>query len=134
MLLLNQINFFDIISIFPSITFPNDFEFILLAIVITTVGPIIHYSSKKFGELIARNAGLIGATAAVGNAGLNIYNTIQNNKDKKSSGGNSGSSNENNDSSKDDDKNKTKKDNSKSESKDNTNSPEGEGDPDITDL
>jgi hypothetical protein len=124
MLLTNQINFLYLFSIsLPSFVFTpeNIIEgvFILFSIIIVSIGPIIHHTSKKLGEAFTKNTGNIAAGAALTNVALNFYNTYQNQKqDSSGSGGSSSDSGDNNsskDSSKDDSKgskDQIKKDNS----------------------
>jgi len=122
MLLTNQINLDLLPIIFPSfVPTPETFIFIfsiLFSVIVVSVGPIIQFARRKFGETVAKNVGNIVAVAALTDTALNIYNTIQINKERQGGGGYSGntdngdnSSKEEDESSKDKSKNQIKKDN-----------------------
>ena len=93
LLLRNPINIFNILyQILPSLDLVIQSISILFTIVIVSIGPIIHFATRKILDTLGRNAGNIAAVAAVTDGGLNIYNTIQNNtKNSSNSGSDSGS-------------------------------------------
>jgi hypothetical protein len=101
MLLTNQVLSLDLFTIFYTsvLDIYSIIGTILFSTIVVSVGPIIFYYTRKLGENLGRNTGNIGAIAAVTNVALNIYNTLQDTKDKS---GNSGSDNNSGDNSEDD--------------------------------
>jgi hypothetical protein len=79
---------------------------ILLSVIIVSVGPIYHLAGKRIGETVTKNLGGILAIAALTDTALNIFNTVQNHKDKQGGSGSGLSGND--DSSKEDDSSKNK--------------------------
>lgn len=123
MLFTNQISL-DLLPIFllSFIPTPETVIFgviILLSVIVASVGLIIHLSTRKIGETLTKNLGGVLAVAALTDTALNIYNTIQNNKDRQGGGGsssspdNSDNSSNEDESSKDKTKDSVKKDNPK---------------------
>jgi hypothetical protein len=96
---------------FCQIDIVTDFITILFSIIVVTVGFFIHPASKKLVETLGKNIGNIVAVAALTDTALNIYNTIQNNKDSKGGGF---SSPENSDDSSKDKEDESSKDKDKS--------------------
>jgi hypothetical protein len=114
-----QINLFDIIYQFvPSIDMSIYIISFLFSITIVSIGPIIHFATKKILETLGKNAGPISAVAGISNVALNVYNTVQNSTDKSSGGSSSSSPPRGGEDNSKKDEDKVKKDDSKPESND----------------